>query len=187
MGFILLLFILTPIVEIAVFIEVGGLIGLWPTLGLVVATAIAGTTLLRRQGLATMRSARESLTRGEFPVKEIFDGACLLASGFLLLTPGFVTDFLGALLLAPIFRTAIRGPLLRWLMSRTTVLTDGAGPGRGSPPGPGSTSGSPPGSTPGSTIDGEFHEIRPADQPDGGQPKDRNGPAGRLDPPDKRG
>lgn len=175
MGFILLLFILTPIVEIAVFIEVGGLIGLWPTLGLVVATAIAGTTLLRRQGLATMRSARESLTRGEFPVNEIFDGACLLASGFLLLTPGFITDFLGALLLIPLFRAAIRGPLIRWLMSRTAARTGGAGFRRGAPPGPGST------------IDGEFHEISPADQPNDEKYRDRNGPAGSLDPPDERG
>ena len=175
MGFILILFILTPIVEIAVFIQVGGLIGLWPTLGLVVATAIVGTTLLRRQGLATMHSARESLARGEFPVNEIFDGACLLASGLLLLTPGFITDFLGALLLVPIFRAAIRGPLMRWIMSRTTVRTKGAGPGRGSTPGPSST------------IDGEFHEIRPADQPDDEKNKDRNGRAGSFDPPDVRG
>lgn len=175
MGFILLLFILTPIVEIAVFIEVGGLIGLWLTLGLVVATAIAGTTLLRRQGLATMRSARESLTRGEFPVNEIFDGASLLASGFLLLTPGFITDFLGALLLIPLFRAAIRGPLIRWLMSRTAARTGGAGLERGAPPGPGST------------IDGEFHEINPADQPNDEKYRDRNGPAGSLDPPDERG
>ncbi len=137
MRFILLLFILTPIVEIGLFIEVGGLIGLWPTLGLVVATAVIGTALLRRQGLATMHSARESLARGEFPVNEVFDGACLLASGLLLLTPGFVTDFVGALLLTPIFRAAIRGPILRRLMSRTRDD---------------------------STIDGEFQEIRPTDQ-----------------------
>lgn len=174
MGFILLLFILTPIVEIAVFIKVGGLIGLWPTLGLVVATAVVGTTLLRRQGLATMHSARESLARGEFPVNEIFDGACLLASGLLLLTPGFITDFVGALLLAPIFRAAIRGPLLRWVMSRTRVRTNGAGLGRGSTPGSGST------------IDGEFREIRPADQPDNEQHKDRTGRTESLDPPDER-
>lgn len=175
MGFILLLFILTPIVEIAVFIQVGGIIGLWPTLGLVVATAIVGTALLRRQGLATMRSARESLARGEFPVNEIFDGACLLASGLLLLTPGFITDFLGALLLAPIFRAAIRAPLIRWIMSRTTVRTNGGGPRHGLTPGPGST------------IDGEFHEIRPAEQPDDEQDNDRNGLAGRPGPQDKRG
>ena len=175
MGLILLLFILTPIMEIAVFIKVGGLIGIWPTLGLVVATAIIGTALLRRQGFATMTRARASLARGEFPVNEIFDGACLLTSGLLLLTPGFVTDFLGALLLAPIFRAAIRGPLVRWFISRTTVRMNGAGPGRGATPGPGST------------IDGEFHEIRPADQPDDEQDNDRIGPTERLDSPDERG
>lgn len=175
MGFILLLFILTPIVEIAVFIQVGGIIGLWPTLGLVVATAIAGTTLLRRQGLATMHSARESLARGEFPVNEIFTGACLLAAGLLLLTPGFITDFLGALLLVPLFRAAIRGPLIRWFMSRTSARAPGVGLRRGSTPGAGST------------IDGEFHEIRPTDRPQDEQNKDRDGSTESLDPPDERG
>lgn len=166
MRFILLLFILTPIVEIGLFIEVGGLIGLWPTLGLVVATAVIGTTLLRRQGLATMLSARESLARGEFPVNEVFDGACLLASGLLLLTPGFVTDFVGALLLTPIFRAAIRGPILRRLMFRTHGWPNGAAPRDDS------------------TIDGEFQEIRPTDQP---SDKNEKGPPGSLDPPDKGG
>jgi len=164
MRFILLLFILTPIVEIGLFIEVGGLIGLWPTLGLVVATAVIGTTLLRRQGLATMLSARESLAHGEFPVNEVFDGACLLASGLLLLTPGFVTDFVGALLLTPIFRAAIRRPILRRLMSRTGGWPSRAAPGDDS------------------MIDGEFQEIWPTDQD-----KNENGPPESLDPPHKRG
>lgn len=166
MRFILLLFILTPIVEIGLFIEVGGLIGLWPTLGLVVATAVIGTTLLRRQGLATMRSARESLGRGDFPVNEVFDSACLLASGLLLLTPGFVTDFVGALLLTPIFRAAIRGPILRRLMSRAHGWPSRAAPNDDS------------------TIDGEFQEIRPTAKQN---EKNKKTPTEYLDPPDKRG
>lgn len=175
MGFILLLFIVTPILEIAVFIQVGGSIGLWPTLGLVVATAVIGTTLLRRQGLATISNARESLARGEFPVNEVFDGACLLAAGLLLLTPGFVTDLLGALLLTPLFRAAIRGPVIRALMSRTTVWTNGAGPGQGSAP------------RDDSAIDAEFHVISPADQPDDQQQDDENGLSEDPDRPDGRG
>lgn len=175
MGFILLLFIVTPILEIAVFIKVGGFVGLWPTLGLVVATAVIGTTLLRRQGLATINNARDSLARGEFPVNEVFDGACLLAAGLLLLTPGFVTDFLGALLLTPIFRAAIRGPVIRALMSRTTVWSNGAGPGQGSAP------------TDDSAIDAEFHVITPADQPDDDQGGSEDPPAEGLEPPDGRG
>lgn len=165
MGFILLLFIAVPILEIAVFIKVGGILGLWPTLALVVATAVIGTTLLRQQGLATMRSARESLARGEFPVNEAFAGACLLAAGALLLTPGFVTDLFGTLLLIPIFRAIIRGPIIRWLMSRTTVWG-----GR---------------DRPGSTIDGEFHEVDPSDQPRRNRGHDLDGPPRDPDNPDE--
>ncbi len=161
MGIILLLFILTPIVEIAVFIGVGGEIGLWWTLGLVVATAVAGTTLLRRQGLATLRRARESVARNEFPVNEVFDGACLLAAGLLLLTPGFVTDFVGALLLVPAFRRLIRGPSIRYFLSRATIWT--------------------PGHDAGPTIDGDFDEIHPAEDEDGDDDT-----AIPLGPPDKR-
>ena len=92
---LLLAFVITPIVEIAVFIQIGGEIGLWPTLAIVVITAMAGTALLRAQGLATFAGAQESLARGEFPVRQVFDGACLLVAGALLLTPGFVTDGIG--------------------------------------------------------------------------------------------
>ena len=160
MGIILLLFIGTPIVEIAVFIGVGGEIGVWWTLLLIVATAVAGTTILRRQGLATLRRARESVARNEFPVNEVFDGACLLVAGLLLLTPGFVTDFVGALLLIPPFRALIRGPTVRYFLSRAGIWT--------------------PGHDDGQTIDGDFDEIRPAEDDD-----DDDGPAIPLGPPDK--
>lgn len=109
MPFILILsaFIGVPILEIAVFIKAGEIIGLWPTLAIVVLTAIIGAALLRAQGLATLARARHSLDRGEIPVEEVFTGLCLLVAGALLLTPGFVTDTLGFLLFAPPVRHAI--------------------------------------------------------------------------------
>ncbi|MGF1641694.1 MAG: FxsA family protein [Rhodospirillales bacterium] len=111
MGLILLLAMIgVPILEIVVFIEAGSRLGLWLTLTLVVLTAVIGTVLLRIQGLSTLARARESLAAGEFPIAEVFDGFCLLAGGALLLTPGFVTDALGFLLLL----SPVRGVLRRW-------------------------------------------------------------------------
>ena len=105
---ILLAFIIVPVLEIAVFIQVGGLIGVLPTIALVLLTAVAGTMLLRVQGLAVIRRARDSLERNELPVAEVFDGLCLAVAGVLLLTPGFVTDTLGILLFIPATRTFLR-------------------------------------------------------------------------------
>ena len=110
---ILALFIAVPLMEIAVFIEVGELLGLWRTLVLVVLTAVAGTYLLRQQGLATLRRAQDTMSRNEMPIRELFHGACLLVAGLLLLTPGFVTDGVGALLLLPPVRELLRGFLAR--------------------------------------------------------------------------
>ena len=112
--FLLLLFIGVPLVEIAVFIQVGDVIGLWPTLAIVVLTAIAGSLLLRLQGASVLMRAQQALSRGEMPLAEVFDGACLLVAGALLLTPGFVTDTLGALLFVPAVRTALRRFLARF-------------------------------------------------------------------------
>lgn len=112
---LLAVFIGVPLIEIAVFIEVGGRIGLWPTLGVIVLTAVIGTVLLRLQGLMTLRRAQQAVDRGELPLREVFDGACLLVAGVLLLTPGFVTDALGVLLFLPAFRALLRRLLARRL------------------------------------------------------------------------
>jgi len=107
MALILLLaFILVPLLEIAVFIQVGSRIGTWPTVALVVLTAVLGTALIRAQGLSTLARAQQAIEREELPVAEIFDGLCLLIAGALLLTPGFVTDAMGFALLVPPVRTA---------------------------------------------------------------------------------
>ncbi len=147
MGYILFaLFVGVPLLEIAVFVAVGGQIGLWPTLGAVVATALAGSVLLRVQGLSTLYRAREHMERGELPVRELFDGVCLVFAGALLLTPGFVTDGVGLLLFLPPFRAAIRRGLGSLVAARGSVHTfHGPGPD-GGPPG-------------GTTIDGDFTVV----------------------------
>jgi len=106
--FLFFLFLFTPLIEIAVFIEVGDRLGLWPTLGVVVLTAILGAGLFRVQGLSTLRQAQANLNANVFPAREVFDGLCLLVAGTLLITPGFVTDSLGFLLFFPPFRHGLR-------------------------------------------------------------------------------
>ncbi|MQX37488.1 FxsA family protein [Roseospira navarrensis] len=169
MPFLLLLaFIGVPLLEIAVFIQVGGLVGLGWTLALVILTAIIGTLLLRAQGVATLNRARTSLDRGEMPVREVFDGACLLVGGALLLTPGFVTDTLGFLLLLP--------PVRSWLLTRLKqsgrLHVHGAGMHMG-----GGMGGGRPGQGPrpggrGPVIDGDYEDIGDRDdsRPDLGEP-----------------
>ncbi len=126
---LLLAFVITPIIEIAVFIEIGGLIGLWPTIAVVVVTALAGAALLRAQGLATLARAQQSLARGEFPVRQVFDGACLLVAGALLLTPGFVTDGVGLALFLPPVRDFLGRRLLASGRVRVDTGTEAAPPG----------------------------------------------------------
>lgn len=107
------IFVAVPIVEIALFIQVGGLIGLWPTLAIVVATAALGTVLVRRQGLAALRRVQASLTELRDPTRPLAHGAMILAAGLLLLTPGFFTDTLGLLLLVPRIRDAVMDQVRR--------------------------------------------------------------------------
>jgi UPF0716 protein FxsA len=116
-----LLFLLTPLLEIAIFIQVGSLIGLWPTLAVVVITAVLGAALWRAQGLSTWARARASLNRGELPVREVTDGAFLLVAGALLLTPGLFTDTIGFLLLVPPVRRVLAGLILRYLRAHMEV------------------------------------------------------------------
>ncbi|MBB4265173.1 FxsA family protein [Roseospira visakhapatnamensis] len=162
--FLLLAFIATPILEIAVLLKVGGLIGLMPTLVLVVLTAVIGTALLRAQGLSTLNRARESLNRGEAPVRAVFDGACLLVGGALLLTPGFVTDTLGFLLLVPPVRAALLRSLTRSRSFQVRAAGFGAPPQGETWPGPGAPPRGPSGAGargPGVVIDGDFEEVSP--------------------------
>ena len=147
MWILLLAFVGVPLAEIALFIEVGEWIGLWPTLATVIGTAIVGTALLRLQGLNALRQLQGSLERGEMPVEHIFTGACLLVAGAFLLTPGFLTDTLGFLLFVPFIRRLIGRLAINRLAKRGAY-------------GLGQNSG---GNTFGTIVEGEFDEIFPED------------------------
>ena len=159
---LLAMFIAIPIIEIGLFIEIGGWIGLWPTLGIVIVTAFAGTTLLRLQGLAVLQRAQQATARNELPVQEVFDGLCLLIAGILLLTPGFFTDTVGFLLFVPPFRRFAASAIGRWLV-RSGKISVSAGGFSGGPPGSGPGSGAGPGRrgpmAGGPVIDGDFEEV----------------------------
>ena len=97
----LIIFMLVPIVEMWILIEVGGWIGALPTIALVVLTATLGLSLLKRQGLSTLMSARRKMDEGSIPASELVSGVMIAVGGALLLTPGFVTDAIGFALLVP--------------------------------------------------------------------------------------
>lgn len=116
-GILFLLFLLVPMVEIYFLIKVGNIIGAIPTIGLVVFTALLGALLLRVQGWMTLQRARLSMAQGQLPATEMMEGVLLVFAGALLLTPGFVTDSIGFLLLVP----PVRKALVRGFISRTSV------------------------------------------------------------------
>jgi UPF0716 protein FxsA len=114
----LALFILTPLIEIYLFIKVGSQIGALTTVLLCVVTAIVGMALLRHQGLSTIRNVQSQMQHGELPAISMIEGMMLFFAGALLLTPGFFTDTLGFLLLIPPLRKA----LALWLLERSGVI-----------------------------------------------------------------
>ena len=112
-----LLFIFVPLLEIYFLLKVGNIIGAFPTVLVVVSTAIAGTWLLKQQGLATLMRLQTSAAQGRMPAQEMAEGLALAFGGALLLTPGFVTDIIGFLCLIPFTRRGI----IRWIMRRTKM------------------------------------------------------------------
>jgi len=114
-----------PVIEIGLFIQVGGWLGLWPTLAIVILTAFIGSNLLRQQGLATLGRLQGSVSKGENPMDPIAHAAMILVSGVLLLTPGFFTDAIGfALLLPPVRKAVIKRGAARILQSNTVVFSN---------------------------------------------------------------
>lgn len=120
------LFFIMPLIEVYLFVQIGGVIGGWPTVGLVVLTAVLGVTLLRWQGLATLTRLQANLERRQLPAFELVEAVLLLVGGALLLTPGFFTDTLGFLCLLPPSRQV----LVRALLARVRVRMRPAGPER---------------------------------------------------------
>lgn len=114
---LLLIFIITPLAELALLIYLGTVIGALYTIIIVIATGILGAILAKDQGLATLSRIRSSIERGVLPSDELFDGALILAGGLLLLTPGVITDIIGFAMLIPQTRPVVRG-LVRILIRR---------------------------------------------------------------------
>jgi UPF0716 protein FxsA len=138
---LLLLFFTVPLVEIYVLLEVGGVIGVLPTIALVVLTAVMGAGLIRAQGLATLGRVQQQLERGELPAVAIIEAALLLVAGALLLTPGFVTDTIGFLILVPPLRRRV---IESFIARRLAAAGVSGQPGHGASGGP-------------RVIEGEFH------------------------------
>nr|WP_251058288.1 FxsA family protein [Vibrio cincinnatiensis] len=114
---LLVAFITLPIIEIAVFIQLGSVIGLWPTIAFVLLTAVVGASLVRSQGILTLAAVQRRMEQGELPAQQIMEGVMLAVAGLLLITPGFVTDTLGLVLLLPIPRARFA----TYLMSKVIV------------------------------------------------------------------
>ncbi|HEX5087212.1 MAG TPA: FxsA family protein [Nocardioides sp.] len=127
------LFILVPLVEIYVIIQVGKAIGPWWTILLLLADSILGSWLIRLEGSRAWRALREALDSGRMPAKELADGALILIGGTLMLAPGFVTDVFGILMILPLTRPLFRRLLTRVVAARLVVIDTGT-PRR---PGPG--------------------------------------------------
>ena len=108
MGKLFLVFVLVPVLEIYVLVSVGAVIGAWPTIGLVILTALGGAWLARLQGLAVLLRIRESLAQGFMPAEELLDGLLIFLAGMALLAPGLLTDLAGLLILLPMTRTLFK-------------------------------------------------------------------------------
>jgi UPF0716 protein FxsA len=117
------LFIVVPLVELYVIIQVGQAIGVWWTLALLVADSVLGSLLMRSQGRSAWRRFQLALEGGRVPAREVLDGVLVIFGGAFLLTPGFVTDILGAFLLAPPTRALVRRVLVHRFVPRLVVTT----------------------------------------------------------------
>src|SRR3954451_1179187 len=134
MAILVALFLIVPIVELYVIIQIGSAIGVWPTIGLLLADAVLGSLLLRHQGRGAWQRFNAALAERRFPGREVADGLLIAVGGTLLLTPGFVTDILGAIFLIPPTRAIVRR-LMRGYFGRRFLIVGapnmgGAGPAR---------------------------------------------------------
>ncbi|MBV1926198.1 MAG: FxsA family protein [Rhodobacteraceae bacterium] len=158
--YLLFAFIIVPIIEIALFVEVGGAIGLWPTLAIVFLTALLGVSLMRIQGRLALQQLQASLSTNNDPTKPLVDGAMILVAGMFLLTPGFFTDAIGFALLLPPVRMAV----FRFFLGRINVQ--------------GFQTNSRSGFGGNDVIDGDFEEVDPTNPTPGK-------PSGWVEGPDR--
>ena len=146
---LLLAFVAVPMIAIALFIQVGGVIGLMPTLAIVLITAVAGTYLLRSQGLATLAKLQNSMQGAGDPTEHLVHGAMIVFAGALLLTPGFFTDAVGLSLMVPNVRMMLFGVLRKRMV--VMAAAQQAQLGEMQEQGP-------------TIIDGEFEDITPQER-----------------------
>ena len=166
-----LIFVAVPLVEIAVFIYVGDIIGIAATVGLVIITAFIGTALLRYQGLSVLSRAQNAVQEGRIPVDSVIDGLFLLIAGAFLLTPGLITDSAGFLLFVPFLRRR----LAHWIFQRLIKSEHVKFSIFGTPPvsGPGSSDGSSPEKN-GPIIDGDYRSVDDDDYSESGYEPDQS-------------
>jgi len=127
LGRLAILFVVVPLLELALLIQIGQVVGFWPTIGLVVLTGASGAWLARVEGLRTLWRLRDELAEGRLPGQAILDGVAILIGGAFLLTPGILTDFLGFSLLLPwsrrIIQRRVRARLERSLQDGTVQFS----------------------------------------------------------------
>jgi UPF0716 protein FxsA len=122
---LVVVFIIVPIAELYVLIQIGQAIGVWATIALLFADSILGAALMRQQGRAAWMRLHRALAEGRVPSREVIDGVLVIFGGALLLTPGFISDFLGLLLLLPPTRAIVRGVLVRRFGARLVANATG--------------------------------------------------------------
>jgi UPF0716 protein FxsA len=156
MPLLVFLFIVVPIAELFVIIQVGEAIGVLPTIALLIVDSILGSMLMRSQGRAAWRRFNTAVNEARIPHREVLDGALVIFGGALLLTPGFLSDILGLLLLLPPTRALLRGVVARRVLPRLVV----SGLGGFGPPGAGGPARPRPGAG-GADVEGTATEVDP--------------------------
>jgi len=184
LGRLIVLFLLTPAVELALLIQVDRLIGFWATIALIIVTGIVGSHLARREGLSTWQRLNDRLRRGDLPGAELADGVIILVAGALLITPGILTDVIGFSGLIPFTRRRIRRVVMRWFQRK---VEQGAmevqfgvfgGPGADGPQSPRNFSNGSDPASPDTTWQGRSRDLpNHADEPPPDPSSDRDPPS----------
>ena len=144
-GYLFIAFIVVPVVEIFMITQVASQLGWATTIVLVIGVSLAGAWLVKREGLSVIRRVRDAASNGKLPTNELADGAMIFFASALMLTPGFITDFIGLALLLPPIRALLRPPVISFFSSRIEVRTQGFGGAAFGGPGTGGFSRRPPG------------------------------------------
>ena len=133
---LLILFITVPLIELYLFFKIGSRIGLPATLSIIIITGFLGAWLTKVQGLRTLARFQHATAQGRMPHEEVLDGLMILVAGAVLLTPGFLTDTVGFLLLVPAIRAIVRHALARYIKNHVQIVTAGINPNPSSTPQP---------------------------------------------------